>query len=285
MMCPQMFNEELTYNGIDADIFSLGTLLYYIVLKGRGFLNAGHKSYEDIKNKNYDHYWKRFTQSEELSQEFKKLYLRMVAYEPNERPRIDEVLKDPWLEEINILLEKDQEKYKNLEKEFSDYLSKIEMKIEEMNQEIIEPPKIIEEEKQKGPSRGISSDEEDKYFNQNLKPKKMTKKRNFKYFIKIKGYINPNKFMNSLVKKIINNYKDKCFLETSKKYLKFEISFENEEEDELELEEERECIMKIKLFKCNMEEYLLCFEKKQGDLEEFYDNFLIIKEIIKKMLK
>ena len=69
------------------------------------------------------------------------------------------------------------------------------------------------------------------------------------------------------------------------KYLKFEISCENEEEDELELEEERECIMKIKLFKCNMEEYLLCFEKKQGDLEEFYDNFLIIKEIIKKMLK
>ena len=278
--CPQMFEEQSTYNGIDADIFSLGTLLYFIVLKGRGFLYAEHKSYDDIKNKNYAHYWERFTYSEELSQEFKDLYLKMVAYEPIERPSLNDILNDPWLKEINIMLEKDLEKYKSLEKEFNDYLIGIEKKIKEMNEEIIESPKMIEEEKgNANPLRGYSSDENKVCFGENVRPKKMTKKNNYKYFIKMNGYINANKFMNSLVEKIIRNYKDECTLELSKKYLKFEITFENEEE------EERECTMEIKLFEYNEEEYLLCFKKKQGDLEEFYDNFLIIKKIIKNMIK
>jgi hypothetical protein len=33
IMCPQMFEEGKTYNGIDADIFALGVLLFYLVIK------------------------------------------------------------------------------------------------------------------------------------------------------------------------------------------------------------------------------------------------------------
>ena len=104
--CPEMFEEQVYYNGIDADIFSLGVLLFKLVFGIRGFLNAEHHSYNDIKNKNYEHYWERFKKSIEvrqlkLSPEFKNLYLRMVAYESSERPRIDEILNDPWLGEIN----------------------------------------------------------------------------------------------------------------------------------------------------------------------------------------
>ena len=40
--------------------------------------------------------------------------------------------------------------------------------------------------------------------------------------------------------------------------------------------------MKIKLLISGEDEYLLCFEKNQGELEEFYENFLKIKEIIFK---
>ena len=65
--------------------------------------------------------------------------------------------------------------------------------------------------------------------------------------------------------------------------MKFTIEFPDEEEDETE-EEEIECIMQVKMYECNDNEFLLGFKKKQGDLEVFYDNFLKIKEIIKKML-
>ena len=37
MMCPQMFEKGVTYNGIDADIFGLGTLLFKLVLGVSGF--------------------------------------------------------------------------------------------------------------------------------------------------------------------------------------------------------------------------------------------------------
>ena len=69
--------------------------------------------------------------------------------------------------------------------------------------------------------------------------------------------------------------------------LKFQITFQredNEEENEEEVEEDedirKDCIMKVKLYDGGNDEYLLCFEKSQGELEEFYVNFLKIKEII-----
>ena len=53
MMCPQMFEEGKTYNGIDADIFSLGVLLYQLVTSGRGFLHVNRNSYINIKDEKY----------------------------------------------------------------------------------------------------------------------------------------------------------------------------------------------------------------------------------------
>ena len=44
---------------------------------------------------------------EDLSKEFKNLYVRMIAYEPKERPSIQEVLNDPWFDEINVLIQYD----------------------------------------------------------------------------------------------------------------------------------------------------------------------------------
>ena len=39
----------------------------------------------------------------ELSLDFKKLFIRMVAYDPNKRPTITEILNDDWLKEITNL--------------------------------------------------------------------------------------------------------------------------------------------------------------------------------------
>ena len=126
----------------------------------------------------------------------------------------------------------------------------------------------------------------------NLTPKKIKERRSYKYCIKIIGYIDPNDFMNSLVAEIIKSYELKCLVNTDKEKLKFRITFpkeyeENEMDDTDEEEDEdssRDCIMKVKLYDGGINEYLLCFVKDQGYLEDFYDNFLKIKEIVKNVV-
>ena len=300
-----MFEGQVYYNGIDADIFSLGVLLFKLVFGIRGFLNAEHHSYNDIKNKNYEHYWERFKKSIEvrqlkLSPEFKNLYLRMVAYESSERPRINEILDDPWLKEINNWLQNDINKYKALEKKFNDHLNAIEQKIKDKSIINIKPPENPEEAEIG--TKSFSPDENNKYYNKDLLPKKLTIKRNFKDYVIIKGYFNAskaNKFMDSLVIKIIDKYRKKLYIKASKYELKFTIEFKKEKEiDEEEKDEEEEekmkdekeeeeeeivCIMEANMYECNENEFILSFEKIKGDLEVFYDNILKIKKIIEKM--
>jgi len=280
--CPQMFEKDVYYNGIDADIFSLGVLLFKLVLGMRGFLNAEHKSYNNIKNKDYEHYWERFKDKKELSPEFKNLYLSMVAYEPSERPRIDEILNDPWFKEINNWLKNDINKYKLLENEFAHYLGKIEKGIKDTSEISTKSTEASEKDNQN--VRGSSFDDNELYFKQDLKPKKLEGERNFKDYIKIKGDFNArraNRFMNSLVNKIIDKFGENCYLEASENKLKFIIEFDDEEENE---EDELQCTMKVNMYECNENEFILSFEKIKGDLEVFYDNFLKIKKIIKDLL-
>jgi MAP/microtubule affinity-regulating kinase len=51
IMCPQMFEKEKTYNGIDADIFALGVLLFHLVFGLPCFSSAKGHSYQYIKKK------------------------------------------------------------------------------------------------------------------------------------------------------------------------------------------------------------------------------------------
>ena len=283
IMCPQMFEEGKTYNGIDADIFALGVLLFYLVIGKSCFKNAIDDSYKNIKDKNYENLWNTITQTDGLSDEFKNLFVRMVAYNPEERPRIKDILLDPWLNELNILIEKNPDEYKKLENEYIDFMGKLEEKINEMLHVEIQAPGDKNGEKKQN-TRGISFDESKKYFI-NLTPKKIKDKRNYKYYIQIKGYINANDFMNLLLNEIKEVYDTNCLLQTDEEELKFKITFINEddeEENDEEIEEEedirKDCIMKVKLYE-NNNEYLLCFDKCEGDLEEFYENFLKIKNI------
>jgi len=279
-----MFEKGIKYFGIDADIFALGVLLFNIVLGTPCFDSVNTERYKKIKDKKYELFWKHFIQADELSDKFKDLFVRMVAYNPEERPKIKKILlEDPWLNELNILIEKNPDEYKMLENEYIALMTKLEQKIKEMNQPEIEAPQENKvEEKQK--TKGISFDKSQKYFI-NLKPKKIKDKRNYKYCIKIKGYINENDFMNLLVNKIRNTYGTTWLLRIDDEKLKFQITFQredNEEENEEEVEEDedirKDCIMKVKLYDSGINEYLLCFEKNQGELEEFYDNFLKIDD-------
>ena len=94
------------YDGIKCDIFSLGQLLFNLVTQIFGFQSAREddQHYTLIRQQNYAVYWDSPAFANlNLSNNFKNLFVRMVAFNPNERPTIDEILNDEWMQEINNL--------------------------------------------------------------------------------------------------------------------------------------------------------------------------------------
>jgi len=94
------------YDGIKCDIFSLGQLLFNLVNQIFGFQSAREddQHYTLIRQQNYAEYWNSpaFAQLN-LSNNFKNLFVRMVAFNPNERPTIDEILNDEqWRVEVEL---------------------------------------------------------------------------------------------------------------------------------------------------------------------------------------
>ena len=122
--------ENKPYDGEKIDIFSLGVILFNLRVCSFGFttaeiprysLNIQDKMYKYIKEKNYPLYWKLlgiYVNLNGISKEFKNLYLKMVAYNPKERPTIDEIYNHEWMKEIRDLNEEEFEEYeKDLIKE------------------------------------------------------------------------------------------------------------------------------------------------------------------------
>ena len=129
---PEIFL-EIPYDGEKADIFSLGVILFNLRTAKYGFLKAelvdfpkdiAEKLYNYIKEKKIETYWKLLEINwniSGLSEEFKKLYIKMVSYNPHERPTIEEIYNDEWMKEIRDL---NEEEFKAYENEFIKELKK-----------------------------------------------------------------------------------------------------------------------------------------------------------------
>ena len=125
-MAPEIIMDK-RYDGIKADIFSLGVLLFYIrtasFLFEQAKLSNGvnpKTAYDYIKEKN-GKVWEmiKINPLDELSGDFKELIFRMLAFNPKERPSVDEILKDEWMKEISNLPDDERQKLKeDLIKEF-----------------------------------------------------------------------------------------------------------------------------------------------------------------------
>lgn len=111
------------YDGEKVDIFSLGVLLFFIMNYSPPFPiakviknnNLSQRLYSLIKEKkNINLYWKymeKYTIKKQLSNEFKNLFIKMVSYNPKERPTIEQILNDDWLKNITNLKEDEFKKY------------------------------------------------------------------------------------------------------------------------------------------------------------------------------
>ena len=119
--CPPEINEKKSYDGTKVDIFTLGVMLFIMRFKQFGFATAKLEKdtkkvrdflYTLIIEKDYDRYWellKKHYNIKNLSPQFKNLYLKMVAYNPDERPTIKEIKQDKFMANIVNASEEEME--------------------------------------------------------------------------------------------------------------------------------------------------------------------------------
>jgi len=90
-MAPEI-KESKEYDGRKVDIFSTGVILFIIVHGIFPFREAKPDEYfyNLIKKGDLKTYWKKVG-GEHLSDEFKDLFIKMVSYDPEKRPTVDEI--------------------------------------------------------------------------------------------------------------------------------------------------------------------------------------------------
>ena len=303
---PEIYKEK-EYDGYKADIFSLGVILYSLYTGKQAFKTHTiiDSDYKYIKHGNYESYWKKVTpglkgiKDLEDFENFKDLYNKMVSYNPDKRPTIEQISKSKWLKEIRDLKE-DQ-----LQKLYGEVIAEF-LRREPTVNEVLKLVTEIKPIESLDCNRGIGDKDEDnskKYFDLSLKPK-YAKSGLGMNFIKIEGNFSPADIMNKLANKIKQKFKDNCKIDESKEELKFIITFDEEEIskelqeklDELDIEEDgeneefdinllkKECIMKCKLYESLNGGHFLKFSKKSGYLEDYYNNLEIIISLVKEIL-
>ena len=192
----------------------------------------------------------------------------MIAYAPEKRPSIKEILAHPWFNDINNL---DEEKEKEEIKKELNYI--YEEKIKKSNTSINNIEQKIEGYKHRGDKKNV-------FPNPELRAKKIPDNIiNPNRYIIIDGYLDEREYMNTLYNKINDNrddLADDLSINIPEKDLKFGITIEDEEE-----EFHKKCIIDIELFKYGENRYLLDFLRKGGSLSDYYKNFEKIKDIIK----
>ena len=291
------------YDGFKADIFSLGVVLLTLTTCKIGFIEASKfdQYYRLIMTKNYQKYWEAVSsQITGLSQELKNLFVKMVAFKPDDRPTIEQIFNSEWMREIR---EMNNDELLQLENEIREEFIKREEMVNNSTKQEME----VDESSSSYSSGNRGADDENGFFDLSLKPKYAQTGLNMDNYIKLKGTINPCNFMNGLTAKIKNEFKDDgCSIDPCKDKLKLNVIFEGEQLDDeipedikeelkqLGLDEDedieenenikgRNTTIQIKIYESLNGGYLLRFVKKDGDQNVFMEKMEKIYALVKAM--
>ena len=138
---PPEINGKNNYDAIKVDIFYLASALMILTTGLPGFLmpNKGDYFFSEINKEDYNSYWTKIDSRMKaigitLSKEFKDLYFKIISIKPEKRPKITEILNDPWFNEINDLKKNNQDQFVKLEKEISELFDSLRENVKNSNQ-------------------------------------------------------------------------------------------------------------------------------------------------------
>jgi len=281
--------EKKKYDGIKADIYSLGILLFILVTGKRIFLEARKTDqlYKYIINKNYNEFHlKTKSVFTKLSDEFLDLFEQMIKYNPNERPNYNEIKNHKWMKNIEITNEL---MYNEFKRRY--FFVKIKMEEEEILNGINTNADSLLLNDDNNENQNVFRNESNFVDFYTIDNKiKIVDKDDIKNISKIKlPFVikNEKDFMNSITNIIHQN--EKGIIQQNKKFLSFKIIYENEfeedddENNEIELEI-IDLIIKIEFVKTNEGIYYILFKKKSGDKEDFIMKLEKIRETIKNYI-
>ena len=93
------------YEGSKADIFAAGVILFIMYAGNPPFEKAAPNDpyYKLVKDKNFNTFWKAHSRRRPagfFSDNFKDIFQRMVAYNPKDRLKIEEIATHPWVKNV-----------------------------------------------------------------------------------------------------------------------------------------------------------------------------------------
>ena len=285
----------IKYNCIQADIFSLGVVLFMLVTGRIGFgpATSACKLYALIMEKKYKPYWNKLKTMEldksAFNEEFQNLYLKMVAYEESDRAKnIDEILKDPWFNEIKTKND-DEEMILNEQVRLM-FVNEKEEKVNKAVQQdtgdslLLNSKTIVQE------LESIGNEKE--YFEKGIKIAEEKYGKRMDNFMKFNENLEPISFMNSFIYKI-KFYMKNCEIKHSTEKLQFNLIInpkEKSDDDDFDLNLAnipitQKVVIKVKLFKAIKGGYILRFNKREGNRGEYYGCLMKIMKYANKVFK
>jgi len=88
-----------SYYGTSNDIFALSVTLFVLITGAMPFktANKADSLYAYFIRNDYEGYWLKRAMKVKLSDNFKNLFQNLTAFEPTQRPSIDEIKMHPWI--------------------------------------------------------------------------------------------------------------------------------------------------------------------------------------------
>jgi len=100
---PEVWQVRNKVCGFKADVYSIGIILFILVTGSMPFGSSSilDRAYQKVRSKNYNellkYYNERIQDFDKFSTDFKELFISLVKTEPTERPFLQEIRKNKWL--------------------------------------------------------------------------------------------------------------------------------------------------------------------------------------------